>query len=63
VPRRADQIQSPEGKRGIDWFTLIVADADADAEAGFGGVLNAHELMKDMIDAGAAGVHFEDPLA
>jgi isocitrate lyase len=57
--RRADQIQSSEGKGDIDWFAPIVADA----EAGFGGVLNAHELMKDMIDAGAAGVHFEDQLA
>jgi isocitrate lyase len=57
--RRADQIQSAEGEGEIDWFAPIVADA----EAGFGGVLNAHELMKDMIDAGAAGVHFEDQLA
>jgi len=57
--RRADQIQSAEGKGDIDWFAPIIADA----EAGFGGVLNAHELMKDMIDAGAAGVHFEDQLA
>src|SRR5699024_7072663 len=57
--RRADQIQSAEGEGDIDWFAPIVADA----EAGFGGVLNAHELMKDMIDAGAAGVHFEDQLA
>ncbi|WP_376690501.1 isocitrate lyase [Wenzhouxiangella sp. EGI_FJ10409] len=57
--RRADQIQSTEGKGEIDWFAPIVADA----EAGFGGALNAHELMKDMIDAGAAGVHFEDQLA
>ncbi|MFU8832337.1 MAG: isocitrate lyase [Wenzhouxiangella sp.] len=57
--RRADQVQSSEGKGDIDWFAPIVADA----EAGFGGVLNAHELMKDMIDAGAAGVHFEDQLA
>ncbi len=56
---RADQIQSSEGKGDIDWFAPIVADA----EAGFGGVLNAHELMKDMISAGAAGVHFEDQLA
>ncbi|QKK02623.1 MAG: isocitrate lyase [Pseudomonadota bacterium] len=56
---RADQIQSAEGSGEIDWFAPIVADA----EAGFGGVLNAHELMKDMIDAGAAGVHFEDQLA
>ncbi|PKL96228.1 MAG: isocitrate lyase [Gammaproteobacteria bacterium HGW-Gammaproteobacteria-8] len=56
---RADQIQHAEGTGDIDWFAPIVADA----EAGFGGVLNAHELMKDMIDAGAAGVHFEDQLA
>ncbi|AKS41789.1 isocitrate lyase [Wenzhouxiangella marina] len=56
---RADQIQSSEGEGDIDWFAPIVADA----EAGFGGVLNAHELMKDMIAAGAAGVHFEDQLA
>ena len=57
--QRADQIQSVEGKGDVDWFAPIVADA----EAGFGGVLNAHELMKDMIAAGAAGVHFEDQLA
>ena len=56
---RADQIQHSEGSGDIDWFAPIVADA----EAGFGGVLNAHELMKDMIAAGAAGVHFEDQLA
>ncbi|MFU8878238.1 MAG: isocitrate lyase, partial [Wenzhouxiangellaceae bacterium] len=56
---RADQIQHSEGQGDIDWFAPIVADA----EAGFGGVLNAHELMKDMIAAGAAGVHFEDQLA
>ena len=56
---RADQIQHMEGKGDIDFFAPIVADA----EAGFGGVLNAHELMKHMIEAGAAGVHFEDPLA
>lgn len=56
---RQDQIQSSEGQGNIDWFAPIVADA----EAGFGGVLNAHELMKDMIQAGAAGVHFEDQLA
>jgi len=56
---RADQIQHSEGSGDIDWFAPIVADA----EAGFGGVLNAHELMKDMISAGAAGVHFEDQLA
>lgn len=56
---RQDQIQSVEGQGSVDWFAPIVADA----EAGFGGVLNAHELMKDMIAAGAAGVHFEDQLA
>ncbi len=56
---RADQIQQMEGKGDIDWFAPIVADA----EAGFGGVLNAFELMKAMIEAGAAGVHFEDQLA
>src|SRR5881394_2059477 len=56
---RADQIQHMEGKGDIDYFAPIVADA----EAGFGGVLNAFELMKAMIEAGAAGVHFEDQLA
>jgi isocitrate lyase len=56
---RADQIQWMEGKGDIDYFAPIVADA----EAGFGGVLNAYELMRAMIDAGAAGVHFEDQLA
>lgn len=56
---RADQIHHVEGKNGVDWFAPIVADA----EAGFGGVLNAYELMKAMIEAGAAGVHFEDQLA
>jgi isocitrate lyase len=56
---RADQIQWMEGKGDIDFFQPIVADA----EAGFGGVLNAFELMKAMIEAGAAGVHFEDQLA
>jgi isocitrate lyase len=56
---RADQIQWSEGKNDVDFFAPIVADA----EAGFGGVLNAFELMKSMIDAGAAGVHFEDQLA
>src|SRR5487761_2385888 len=56
---RADQIQHMEGKGDIDFYAPIVADA----EAGFGGVLNAHELMKAMIEAGAAGVHFEDQLA
>ena len=57
--RRADQIQWMEGKQNTDYFVPIVADA----EAGFGGVLNAFELMKAMIKAGAAGVHFEDQLA
>src|SRR3979409_1116132 len=61
---RADQIQTMEAAEGkntgeIDWFAPIVADA----ESGFGGVLNAFELMKAMIDAGAAGVHYEDQLA
>ena len=56
---RADQIHHSEGKDSIDWYAPIVADA----EAGFGGVLNAFELMKAMIEAGAAGVHFEDQLA
>jgi isocitrate lyase len=56
---RADQIQHAEGKGDIDFLQPIVADA----EAGFGGVLNAFELMKAMIEAGAAGVHFEDQLA
>ncbi len=57
--QRADQIHHAEGKNGIYWFAPIVADA----EAGFGGTLNAFELMKGMIEAGAAGVHFEDQLA
>lgn len=57
--QRADQIQWSEGKDDIDYFAPIVADA----EAGFGGVLNTYELMKSMIEAGAAGVHFEDQLA
>ncbi len=57
--QRADQIQWSEGKNDIDFFAPIVADA----EAGIGGVLNAFELMKAMIEAGAAGVHFEDQLA
>ncbi|MDR6642173.1 isocitrate lyase [Luteibacter sp. 1214] len=56
---RADQIHHAEGKDGLDWLVPIVADA----EAGFGGVLNAYELMTHMIEAGAAGVHFEDQLA
>jgi isocitrate lyase len=57
--KRADEIYHAEGKDDIDWFLPIVADA----EAGFGGVLNAFELMKAMIQAGVAGVHFEDQLA
>ena len=56
---RRDQIQSVSGEGNIDWFAPIIADA----EAGFGGSLNAYELMRDMIDAGAAGVHFEDQLS
>ncbi|NPC94654.1 isocitrate lyase [Bacillus sp. WMMC1349] len=57
--QRADQIHYLEGKEDIDWFAPIVADA----EAGFGGQLNVFELMKNMIEAGAAGVHFEDQLS
>ena len=57
--RRADQIQWAEEEGGVDWLVPIVADA----EAGFGGPLNAFELMKSMIEAGAAGVHFEDQLS
>jgi isocitrate lyase len=57
--QRADQIQWSEGKGNTYWFAPIVADA----EAGFGGPLNVFELMKAMIEAGAAGVHFEDQLA
>lgn len=57
--RRADQIEHSEGKVTTDYFLPIVADA----EAGFGGALNAYELMTAMIEAGAAGVHFEDQLA
>ena len=56
---RADQLHHAEGDNTIDFLQPIVADA----EAGFGGVLNAYELMKAMIEAGAAGVHFEDQLA
>jgi len=56
---RADQLNHAEGDDSIDYLQPIVADA----EAGFGGVLNAFELMKSMIEAGAAGVHFEDQLA
>jgi isocitrate lyase len=57
--RRADQIETLEGNATTDYFLPIVADA----EAGFGGALNAYELMTAMIEAGAAGVHFEDQLA
>ncbi|TAE26906.1 MAG: isocitrate lyase [Candidatus Kapaibacterium sp.] len=57
--QRADQIHHSEGKNGMYWMAPIVADA----EAGFGGPLNSFELMKSMIEAGAAGVHFEDQLA
>ena len=57
--RRADQLNIAEGNEIVDYMLPIVADA----EAGFGGVLNAFELMKAMIEAGAAGVHFEDQLA
>ena len=57
--QRADQIQTMEGEGDVDYFLPIVADM----ESGFGGVLNAHELMKDMIEAGAAGVHLEDQLS
>src|SRR5215211_7541167 len=57
--RRADQIHWSEGVNGTDWYAPIIADA----EAGFGGALNAYELMHSMIEAGAAGVHFEDQLA
>ncbi|MGM0921957.1 MAG: isocitrate lyase [Bacillota bacterium] len=57
--QRADQIQHLEGAGNIDWFAPIIADA----EAGFGGQLNVFELMKGMIEAGAAAVHFEDQLS
>jgi isocitrate lyase len=57
--QRADQIQHMEGEGDTEWFAPIIADA----EAGFGGPLNVFELMKGMIEAGAAGVHFEDQLA
>jgi isocitrate lyase len=57
--RRADEIHWAEGERSTYWYAPIVADA----EAGFGGPLSAYELMKAMIEAGAAGVHFEDQLA
>jgi isocitrate lyase len=56
---RADQIHHAEGKNGVYWFAPLIADA----EAGFGGTLNAFELMKAMIEAGAACVHFEDQLS
>ena len=56
---RADQIHHSEGKSGVNWFVPLIADA----EAGFGGTLNAFELMKAMIEAGAACVHFEDQLS
>jgi isocitrate lyase len=56
---RADQIEWAEGRNGTHWLAPIVADA----EAGFGGPLNAYELMRSMIEAGAAGVHYEDQLA
>jgi isocitrate lyase len=57
--QRADQIDSAEGRSRTHWFAPIVADA----EAGFGGSLNAYELMKSLIEAGTAGVHFEDQLS
>jgi len=57
--RRADEIHHMNGDNSVDWYVPLVADA----EAGFGGVLNAYELMKLMIAAGAAGVHFEDQLS
>jgi len=57
--QRTDQIHHAEGDSDFDWFAPIVADG----ESGFGGVLNTFELMKAMIEAGAAGVHFEDQLA
>jgi isocitrate lyase len=56
---RADQLHHAEDNHAVDWFAPVVADA----ESGFGGVLNAYELMKAMIEAGAAGVHFEDQLS
>src|SRR5437762_13696363 len=57
--QRADQIDWSESRNGTHWFAPIVADA----EAGFGGPLNAYELMRGMIEAGAAGVHYEDQLS
>src|SRR6185503_2415604 len=56
---RADQIQHMEGRNDVDWFAPIVADA----EAGFGGPLNTFELIKAIIEAGAAAVHLEDQLS
>ena len=56
---RADQIDHMDGKNDVDWYAPIVADA----EAGFGGPIHAFELMRNMIESGAAGVHFEDQLA
>src|SRR3982074_971732 len=56
---RADQIDWSEGRNGTDWLGPIVADAGA----GFGGALNAYELMRGMVESGAAGVHFEDQLS
>src|SRR5438270_11722759 len=56
---RADQVARLEGRSGTEWLAPIVADA----EAGFGGILNAFEIMKAMIEAGAAAVHFEDQLS
>jgi isocitrate lyase len=56
---RADQVSRMEGRNGVHWMVPIVADA----EAGFGGILNAFELMKALIEAGAAGVHLEDQLS
>src|SRR5438045_5618375 len=56
---RTDHIHHAEGKNGMNWFAPLIADA----EAGFGGNLNAFELMKAMIEAGAACVHFEDQLS
>jgi isocitrate lyase len=57
--QRADQIDWSEGRNGTHWFAPILADA----EAGFGGPLNAYELMRSLIEAGAGGVHYEDQLA
>ena len=57
--QRADQIQTMEGHNGVDYFLPIVADA----ESGFGGILNTHELVKHLIEAGAASIHLEDQLA